>query len=297
MLIKNLLSLLLVTITTFNLTFAQEDLLQQLEQEAPKEKELTTASFKGTRIINSHSLEVVGRKGFEFRIAHRFGALNTGAYNLFGLDDATSIKLSFDYSFNGRWMIGFARNSYGKLYEGLVKYRILRQTTDNSMPLSLTWLSIANITALKTSDNRYQNFSNRLSFVHQAILGRKFNDWLTLQMSPTFIHYNLIEGTTTFNDIYSVVGAGRLKFTRSMALTLEYGYRLNNYTGSPDPYYNTFGIGLDIETGGHVFQIVVVNSPTLNEAQFIPFTAETWNDGGMRLGFNISRVFGTKWKN
>lgn len=296
MFIKKSLSILAFFLIIINITVAQEDLLQQLDQETPIEKEFTIASFKGTRIINAHSLEVVGKRGLEFRVAHRFDSFNKGAYNLFGLDNATSIKISFDYSFNGRWMVGVARNSYGKLYEGLVKYRVLRQTTDNSMPLSITLLSIANVTGLKTSDNRYQNFSDRLSFVHQAIIGRKFNNWLTLQLSPTFIHFNQIEGSTTSNDVYALAGAGRFKFTRSMALTLEYGYRFNKYTVSPDPYNNTFGVGLDIETGGHVFQIVIVNSPTLNEAQFIPFTAETWRDGGMRIGFNISRVFGTKWK-
>jgi hypothetical protein len=279
---------------------AQEDLLQELNKEADKKKEFTQSTFKGTRIVNSHTIESLGKGAFDFRIAHRFGNFNSGANNFYGLDGPATIKLSFEYSFDGRFMFGLGRSSQGKLYDITLKYRILRQTTDNKMPISVTALYVANMTLqpdptkATTGFDRYHNFSNRFSNVAQLIIGRKFGKRLSLQVAPTFIHMNLVEKSNDKNDLYAIGSGGRFKFSRSMAFTFDYIYRLNNNSGDFKNYYNSLSLGVDIETGGHVFQMFVTNSTGMNETQFIPYTKTSWKDGGIRLGFNVSRVFSFK---
>jgi hypothetical protein len=271
---------------------AQDDLLESLNNEQSKKKSLTIASFKGTRLINSPTLEVVGRRALDFRIAHRFGPFNSGYQNFWGIDGPATIKLSFEYSFDGRFMFGIGRSSAQKLYDGFLKYRLLRQTTKNEMPISVTLYASANINGQKQESlPYYHNFTGRMSYAYQIIIGRKFNEHLTLQVSPTIIHYNLVEKSTDKNTTMAVIGAGRLKFTRSMALTFEYGMRLKGMTNDFSSYFNTASLGIDIETGGHIFQMFVTNSTGMNEVQYIPYTNTSWKDGGIRLGFNVSRVF------
>ncbi|TAH27484.1 MAG: hypothetical protein EAZ07_01010 [Cytophagales bacterium] len=273
--------------------FAQDDLLQSLDSISPKKKDFVIATFKSTRVVNAHSIDVVGRRALDFRIAHRFGPFNSGFYNWYGLDGPATIKISLEYSFDGRLMFGIGRSSLQKMYEGFLKYRLLRQTTDGKMPLSITLLSSMNMNMQKKETvTNYIDFNSRFSYAHQAIIGRKFNEKLSLQVSPTLIHYNTIGISEQQNTMFMVVGAGRFKFTRSVALTFEYGLRFKNMTNNYEKYYNSFSLGIDIETGGHVFQMFVSNSIGMNEVQFLPYTSSSWKDGGIRLGFNVSRIFG-----
>jgi hypothetical protein len=296
---KIIVSVIVLFLQAFQ-TQAQEDLLQQLNNEVPKKKELTLSTFKSTRIINSHTVECLGKGAFDFRIAHRFGNLNSGFTNWYGLDGPATLKLSFEYSFDGRFMFGIGRSSLGKLYDLTLKYRVLRQTTDNSMPVSITALYVANMTLQPdlqksiTGFDRYANFANRLSNVAQLIIGRKFGKRLSLQVAPTLVHINLVDASNDKNDLYAVASGGRYKFSRSMAITYDYVYRINNNSADFKKYYNSLSIGIDIETGGHVFQMFVTNSTGINEAQFIPYTSTSWKNGGVRLGFNVSRVFSFK---
>jgi hypothetical protein len=284
----------------FSLTVsAQDDLLNELNKDlnTPKKKELVAYSFKSTRLVNAHTLECLGRRALDFRIAHRFGTFNSKAYNLWGLDGPATLKLSLEYSFTGRWMVGVGRSNVNKMYDGFLKHRLLRQTVDNSMPLSVTLLQTLAVVAQKdlaadiTGVNKYASFANRMAFASQIIIGRKFNKRVTIQVSPTYIHWNLVDKTTQKNDMYSLIGGGRFKFTKSMAINLEYGMRLNNNSSDYTQYFNSFSVGWDIETGGHVFQMFVTNSTAMNEVQFIPYTNASWKNGGIRLGFNVSRVF------
>lgn len=257
---------------------------------------LTTATFKGTRIINFQSVEVSGRRTLDFRIAHRFGSFNSGWYNFFGIDGGASIRLGLEYSHDGRLQVGVGRTSVGKMMDGFLKYRLLRQHDNGGMPLSVTLFSSGFYTILKDPNiatngfDRYAKTSNRLSFAHQIIIARKFSDNFSLQLSPTLIHYNQTEAKGDKNDVFVLGVAGRYKITKRSAITLEYGYRpTTNY--SQTKYYNSFGVGYELETGGHVFQMFLTNSFGLLESQFLTRTDSQWKDGGIRLGFNISRVF------
>ncbi len=275
--------------------FSQEDLSKFLDNDTVPTSEYVSAAFKTTRVINMHSIETVGKRTLDFRISHRFGDWNSGSYNMYGLDGPASIRLGLEYSYDGRWMVGVGRSSVDKMMDGFLKYRIMRQTTSNSKPFSITGVSSMNYT-MQTDPNialtgidKYQYRSSRLSYVNELIFGRKFSRNLSLQMTAYLVHLNLAYKITDDNDIYAAGFAGRFKITKRMAICAEYVLRINKYT--QDTYYNPFGVGFDIETGGHVFQIQMVNSFAITEGQVIPYTSTSWAKMGIRLGFNISRVF------
>jgi hypothetical protein len=274
---------------------AQDDLLNMLEAEEPKTKEFATATFKGTRLINFPTLEVPGKRSLDFRIAHHFGDLNQGAYNFFGLDGGASIRLSLEYSYEGRFEYGIGRSSSEKTFDGFLKYRLLRQTTDNKNPVSVTlftsmfYASIKDPNKAATGIDRYQFRSSRLSYAHMIIIGRKFSPRFSMQVSPTLVHYNLVDVIGDKNDLYAVCTALRYKFTKRAALTVEYGYRVNKY--SVQQYYDAVGIGFDLETGGHVFQMYFTNTVGMIEPQYLGRNSSKWQNLGLKLGFNISRMF------
>lgn len=282
---------------------AQDDLLKGLENEVKLEKEPVIASFKGTRLINLHTIETLGKGSLDFRISHRFGDFSSGSFNFWGLDGPANIRLGLDYSINNRLAIGIGRSSYGKMIDGFVKYRMLRQMTDNSMPISLTGLVSMNVTADKdateamTGVNKYHYFSSRISYMYQLLIARKFNDKLTLQLSPILIHYNLVTYTNDQNDMLAFAASGRFKVSKSISITGEYILRSSYYTAAKNLYHNSASLGVDIETGGHVFQLFLTNSIAINEVQVIPYTTTSWSKGQIRIGFNISRVFALGGKN
>ncbi len=291
---KKIIAFSLILSALFFRVNAQDDLLSMIG-DTEAEHGPVYATFKGTRLINFHTIEVPGERTLDFRIAHRFGTFNTGGYNFWGLDGGASIRMSFEYSYDARLAFGIGRTNLDKTFDGFLKYRLLRQTDDSKPPVSVTLFSGIYVNSLKDADdgllnvNKYEEFSSRLSYCHQIIVGRKFNDKFSLQIAPTLVHYNLADDIGDKNDAIIVAAAARYKLTKRMAVTAEYGWRANDY--AKQKYYDSFGVGLDIETGGHVFQVHLTNSLGLTENQFFGRTADSWGDKGMRLGFNISRVF------
>jgi hypothetical protein len=272
---------------------AQDDLLNFLENDSVNkgQKDYTYATFKSTRVINGQSVETQKAKVLQFLISHRFGRLNSGAYNFFGLDDAT-IRLGLEYGLTDVLTIGVGRSSLEKTYDGFVKYKVLRQRP-SGMPVSVVLFASTAITTLDFSDVERDNlFSSRLSYTYQAIIGRKFSDKLSLQLSPTMVHRNLVPTTIDQNDVYAVGVAGRYKLTKRTSLNAEYFYLLPGETAND--YYNSLSVGFDIETGGHVFQLHFTNSQGMLEKFFVPATNGNWLKGDIYFGFNISRVFSLK---
>lgn len=284
--------LFLLFINSASLLNAQ-DLLSTLGNENEKSHDLTIATFKTTRLVNFHTLETVGPKTLDFRISHRFGAINSKGYNAWGIDGPVNIRLSLEYSPDGRFMFGIGRSSYQKMVDGFLKWKLLRQRDDNSMPLTVTLFAGMYRNALKNQViNGYDLFeheTSRLSYNFQILMGRKFSPSFSFQIAPWFVHYNMVTAISDKNDMYGISGMFRLKFSKRSAITAEYAYRMNKYSNTKN--YDSMGIGYEIETGGHVFQVHLTNSFGLVENQFLPFTDSQWNDAGIRLGFNVSRVF------
>jgi len=285
--------ILLFLFTVFysnTLVFSQndDDLLSLIEEE--KTVDYTTASFKTNRVINLHSLENTGSGVFDFKISHRFGTLNGGAYELFGLDNAT-IRLGFEFGLSDRLAIGVGRSNFQKTYDGFAKYKLLRQSTGlRNMPISMAVFVSSAIQTLKWQDPARENFfSSRLFYTTQLIIGRKFSESFSLQLSPTLVHRNLIATNAEKNDVYALGGGSRFKLSKRFSLNLEYVYLLPNQVA--DNIKNSLSIGVDIETGGHVFQLHLTNSTSMIEKGFITETTNSWTDGGIHFGFNVSRVF------
>jgi len=275
-----------------------QDLLAEVEKLSPNQKDYSIATFKGTRVVNFHTIETLSKGSLEVRIAHRFGAFSSGSTNLWGLDGPATIQLRIDYAITDRLMVGLGRASDHKMVDTFVKYRLYRQTTDGSMPVSITGLASVNIDSEPNSllgVDYYQNFDSRLVYMATAMVARKFNSKFSLQASPVFIHYNIVQQLTDKNDILSVVGSTRYKITKRTALTLEYMQHITPYSANMSQFNNVLSIGFDIETGGHVFQVFVTNGYSINEVRTIPYTATGFSNG-MMLGFNLSRVFSTRSK-
>ncbi|WP_339793518.1 DUF5777 family beta-barrel protein [uncultured Imperialibacter sp.] len=267
-----------------------DDLLNSMESETI---DYTTATFKSSRVINLHSPERVAPGAMEFRISHRFGPLNGGAYNLWGLDQS-SVRFGFDFGLTKWLMVGVGRSTYEKTYDGFVKAAILRQSTGKKvMPLSAVWVSNMSVNGLRWEfPDRTNYFSSRIAFVHQLVLARKFSDRFSAEVVPTWVHFNLVEGTADLNYIPAIGFGGRIKLSRRTALNGEYILRVADKNAPNVANYNdSFSIGFDIETGGHVFQLHLTNSLAMMEKGFIAENTDTWGNGGIHFGFNVTREF------
>ncbi|MGK7392404.1 MAG: DUF5777 family beta-barrel protein [Candidatus Cyclobacteriaceae bacterium M2_1C_046] len=278
-----------------SILYAQDDLLELLESQDSLDTEYIEATFKGTRLILGHSVKTRTKKQLEFLISHRFGRINSGAHNFWGLDDA-QIRLGLEYGLTNRFNIGIGRSSFDKSYDGFLKYKLLRQSTGaRSFPFTAVALtSMAIKTVPRADENPAIEFSNRLSYAAALLIARKFNENLSLQLMPTWVHKNFVEydpinNYYPKNDVFAIGIGGRQKLTKSLALNLEYYYRLNEHENSPN--HNSFSVGFDIETGGHVFQLHFTNSIMTLERSFITETNDDFWDGDIHFGFNISRTF------
>lgn len=278
----------------FYVTAQAQDLLDELDKTIKPKKTYSTATFKSTRVINGHSIETISKNHLDFRISHRFGQLNDGAYNFFGLDQAT-MRMGLEYGLTDMLMVGIGRSTSQKTFDYFAKYKVLRQSKEAS-PISVTAFASVDAISLSTSPQfRFYNNLERLTYTGQLLIARKFSERLSLQLSPTFIHRNKVELATEPNDIMAVGIGGRLKISKRTSLNAEYFYRLPmsleaGIATNPN-YYNSLSVGFDIETGGHVFQLHFTNSLGMVERQFIAQTEGNWAKGDIHYGFNISRTF------
>jgi hypothetical protein len=267
-----------------------QDLMDMLNSDAKKTTDYTYATFKATRLINGQTIELPPTGALNFVISHHFGAINSGAYEFFGLDES-NIRFGFDYGITPWLSLGVGRTSVDKTYDGSMKVKLLRQSTGaKKMPVTLTFFANTAISSLKWQyPERTNYFTSRMSYAFQFLIARKFGSRLSLQLMPTLIHRNLVETIADQNDVWSIGAGGRIKVSNRVAITGEYYYVLPGKTA--DDYYNCFSIGVDLETGGHVFQIFLTNTRGLLEEQFIPKTSGDWLNGDIFLSFNINRTF------
>jgi len=289
--------LLLLFCTLPSLAFSQDDLLNELEKDNP-EPTYTSAAFKGSRLVNGHTVETRGKGELEFIFQHRFGLINGGVYEMFGLDQAF-VRLGLDYGITDNLSLSIGRNSVDKTMDGYAKYKVLKQGSgDGAMPITLTLLGgVAYKTSPKKEDDPTVKNVDRFAYVGQALIARKFTPALSLQIMPTVIHKNSVNKLFEKNDLFALGIGGRLKVSRSMALTTEYYYRFDppdntllSANGLPKKY-DALGFGIDIETGGHVFQLIITNTNTLTERAFITETTGNVFDGDLHFGFNVTRGF------
>jgi hypothetical protein len=290
---KKLILILSLIACSLQLALAQDDLLSSMDKENPiPTDEPVTATFKGTRLITGHSVEGIRARHLNFLISHRFGKVSDGAYNLYGLDQA-SIRLGLEYGLTDRLMIGLGRSSFEKTFDSFLKYKLLRQTTE-STPISISLFGSAALRTLKYTgtDGDYLNNTDRLAYTGQMLIARKFNESFSFQITPTIVHRNVVETKDDKNNVFACGFAGRIKLSRRVSFNMEYFYVIPS-TKSPNTH-NNLSMGFDIETGGHVFQLHFTNSQSMIEKGFIADTKGSWGNKDIYYGFNISRTFSFK---
>lgn len=250
--------------------------------------------FRGTRIVNGHSVETLKEGEMEMIIGHRFGRLNGGAYELFGLDQA-DIRLGLDYGIRSWLNVGVGRSSLGKEYDAFLKLRLLRQAAKGQagMPFSMTAFSSIAYNSLRASDpERPIALQNRLAYTHQLYFARKVSERFSIQVMPTFAHYNLVDSIAEVSDKLALGLSGKYQINKNLALTAEYYYVLDGHL--PSQKTRPLSIGFDINTGSHVFQLHFTNSSGMIEKQFIGETTGDWAKGDIHFGFNMVRTFKLK---
>ncbi len=262
-------------------------------QENAAEIKYAHNTFEGTRVVVGHSVEMLKEGEMDFLIAHKFGRINSGLYDFFGLDQAI-IRIGFDYAPKDWINIGIGRSSLDKQVDGFVKLRLLRQQSGaKNIPVSVTGLSTGAITLLRSADvTEPIVFQNRVSYCHQVIIARQFGEHFSVQVSPSVTHYNLVENRDLKNDVFSIGAAGKYQLTKALAFKAEYYYSLPNQLAENKT--NSLALGFDIDTGSHVFQMHLSNSGGLTEPAFIGNTTGDWLKGDIHFGFTISRVFKLK---
>jgi hypothetical protein len=288
---KNIFSLtVLLLFCSGGILLAQD--LDQLLNEISEDKTPTFAlgTFKGTTVINGQSIEVPGQSDLNFIVNHRFGALKQGIYDFFGIDQATT-RIGFEYGIRNIASLSIGRNGLDKTYDGGIKLRILRQQTGiKNIPVSVSVYSAAYVKTLTWEHPESDNFfSSRLSYASQILIARKFNPRLSIQLSPTYIHKNLVPLPKDQNNIFALGLGGRIKVSRKISLNAEYFYLLPGETAKN--FVNSLSFGVDIETGGHVFQLQFTNSQAMFAKGFVAETPGEWREGDIYIGFNLYRVF------
>jgi hypothetical protein len=293
------------------------DSLEKMVMLPPAQHVPISGTYKTTRIIQAHSTELLKKHELDFRVTHRFGDAGGefgGIKTFYGTDNSSDIRIAFEYGIADNLMVGVSRSKGSgdlqQLYEGLVKYRLLQQTTDNYIPVSLAFFGNMVISGMPASDipsavSHFDNFQERITYVSQAIVSRRIGALVSVTLLPTYVHRNRVAYMDE-NNLFALGVAGRLKLSRRVGVLAEYFYPFRSAASKEyfktvgTTFYNPLGVGIEIETGGHVFQITFTNSTAILENQFIPETTTSWLQGQFRWGFNISRrfsIFGKKdWK-
>ncbi len=289
---KNLILCLAISMLATARVSSQDDLMDLFGEEEPT-TEFAYATFKTTRICVGQSIENPPNGNLIFIVSHHFGAVNQGFQEFFGLDQATT-RIGFEYGVNDWLALGIGRSTLNKTFDGFVKAKLLRQSSGaRNMPLSVSYFGSTAINSLKWQDpDRKNYFTSRMSYSHQLLIARKFSNALSLQLMPTLIHRNLVAREVDENDVFAIGAGGRAKISNRVSVNAEYYYLLPGQTA--DDFYNTFTIGFDIETGGHVFQLFATNARGAIEPYYIAQSGGSWLNGDIHIGFNITRVFTIK---
>lgn len=286
---RTFLAITLLAIPLFG--FAQEDdLLKELDDLSQNETVFELPAFKALQIGNLQSTKVVDKGDLYLVVAHRFGPVKDGIREFFGLDQANT-KIQLLYGISPKLQLGVSRDSYEKTYSGTAKMKLFRQS--DKMPVNIALYGSIDInTLLQKSQYPGLKFFDRFAYTTQALVSRRFSEKLSMELAPIYVRQNLQDlnftKAQTYNQFLLGVG-GRYKFTKRMSINVDYAYNFNKSQNSL--YKNPLTVGMDIETGGHVFQLLFTNSRACNDAAFLTETLGDWKKGEISFGFNIVRVF------
>lgn len=276
----------LVSICLFlaTMAYSQDDLLKDLDS-TQVEESYSTATFKALQLVTLQTTKMAAKKEFYFVVSHRFGTVKDGFDSFFGLDNATT-KLGGIYGVTDWLSVSLSRHTLNKMYETGLKYRMVRQ--DANFPVDIVGYSVADInTFLEKDQYPGLEFKHRMTYVQQILISRKVNEKLSLELVPSFVHKNLYNPTIERDNQFSFGGGGRYKITKRLSVNLEYMHNFDK----PELYKNPLSVGFDVETGGHVFQLIFTNSQSMSESGYLTNASGDWGKGDFFFGFNLYRVF------
>ena len=266
---------------------AQNDLLSEIQNDSLISQPVE-AAFKGLKIVNFESTKLIGKKQFTLVVAHRFGSVESGVETFFGLDDAVT-RISFIYGLAERVNISLSRSSYQAVYDASIKYGLVRQV-ENGFPFTIVgYNTILMNTSLREENLPGLEDKHRLGYTAQLLISRKFSPKFSLEIAPTFFHNNLVVVSDQDNSQFAVGMGGRYKIGKRWSLNVDYGVHLNRSENSP--FVNPLSIGIDLETGGHVFQMHFTNAQPMLENYYLSRATGDWGEGDIYFGFNLSRYF------
>ena len=275
--------ILIIIIGISTTLYAQDDLLDLID-DGFENTYPVNATFKAKRIVNSQSIEMPKPRILDFMILHRFGSMSNGAYDLFGMDEAV-IRFDLKYGLSDRISFGIGRSSLNKTFDIFTKVKIMSQKTGyRSFPITLVFFSKMEIETIIKD----MSMNDRITYDFQFLLAKKFNRSLSLQLMPTLIHRNLVETNSDSHDLISIGVGGRMKMTKRTSVNFDTFFPVGQRS---ETYRQGWGIGYDIETGGHVFQLMLTNARGSFESEYIENASGTLKDLDLYLGFNIARVF------
>jgi hypothetical protein len=286
-----------LSLFAFSRSHAQDSsLLKMLNDSiaAHPKKSYVTGTFKSEFVVNMQTVESQANGNLNFVIQHRFGTLNSGSYNFFGLDNAT-LRLGFSYGITDDLEVGVGRSSYLKTFDGYLKYKLLKQTEGSQMPVSVSLLGNITDFTQDITDEPFLNTKDRIAYSAALLIARKFSSALSLEASPTYLHYNFVPTPQDKSDIFALGLGGRMKFTKRMSVDAEYDIVPKGHAVSYS-VHNSLSLGWEIETGGHVFQLIFTNSQSMLPTQYLTQTTGTWGKGDIYFGFNLTRNFILKKK-
>ena len=279
-------------------SYAQDDLMDMLESEEPQTSESVFGTFKTSRLINSYTNETLGKGDLDFRIDHRFEPLSRGYQFLYGFDNISDMRLAFEYGATDNLMVGIGR-SKGGFMDAFFKYKLLEQTTDNKIPVGVTLFANSGfyINSTDEESNSFTEMGHRFNYSYQALISRKFNSQLSMILSPTLVHRNYVAANDQ-NDLFALGFGLRYAFTKSSSVIFDYFHNFDGLrTFGNGTFIPPIGIGYEVETGGHVFQVMLSNAAYVTPNRFITNSTNEFGDNSslgfdsFRFGFNISRVF------
>ena len=265
---------------------SQDDLLEEIDKSDSLRQ--AEAAFKGLKIVNFESTKLLNKREFYFIVAHRFGSIKNGLDDFFGLDFANT-RLHFLYGVSDGFNIAISRNSFNKTYDSSLKYRFITQ--DRDVPVTVVGYSQLAFNTLIDENLllRPVDFDERISVTQQVLISRKINENLSLQLMPTYFYEGYVDYAPQDQSQFALGIGGRYKLGKRWSLNIDYGWHLNRADGSP--FVNPLSIGVDIETGGHVFQLHFTNAQPTFESGFLGNAVGDWGEGDIYFGFNLSRVF------
>lgn len=307
--------LVLACVLAANIYFSQEDLLSLVDDGKVEGPKKVYATFKTVRIGNAQTIETVKKKHLDFRISHRFGnvydsnlpnPINETFQTFLGFDNASDIRISFDYGILDNLTVGIGRSKLNKLADASLKWKILQQTTDFKMPISLAFFTSIGYSHAPSStiySGVVKDFStnelHRFNYFSQLIIASKLSEWLSLELLPSYMYRNFIKenintdngNAADVNGFFSMGIGGRIKLTKRLSFIGDYFYNASAFYQNNSKVFNPLSLGFEIETGGHVFSLFYTNASGLTENNFIPYTTDTWAKGQVKFGFCISRTF------